>query len=166
MSSFLGDTDYYSLHGTRNTGSPGLQSQAAKKHPLGAQVNIRALDPWKSSLLGEAGVLEHSKGRAQRSHQPSLHPWREFQQASKCVCVKLDSCPSGWYFNIRMKASLTFSLDVISCLWAGPWGGWICVPEPYNSGFSDCYSLVGFRMWALLVFKVTCFGDLSLKCMS
>lgn len=32
---------------------------------------------------------------------------------------------------------------MIPCLGAGPWGGWVWLQEPFKSGFSDGFSLVG-----------------------
>lgn len=38
----------------------------------------------------------------------------------------------------------------VSCVCAGPQGGWVCAWEPFKNSFSDCYSLVGLVLKSLI----------------
>lgn len=61
------------------------------------------------------------------------------------MCVKWGAWPSGQGFNTSRGASFTFSLDVISCLWAGPRGESVWAREPSKGYFLDLYCLIGLE---------------------
>ena len=116
----------------------------------------------KSSLQGDAGVLGHMKGRAQRWHPPVRVPM-ECSSRLLNVCIKLYACPSGQCFNVSRWSSLTLSL--------GTWG-----PGELGPGAGEYEGVSPFRavsqvtrvLWVLGHNKPCCLSqlDVLVSCLS
>ena len=78
------------------------------------------------------------------------------------VSVKLDACYSDQCFNISRWVSFTFECG---CDWLHWVGEFKYMSPKFKSSLLHCYSLMGLRMWAPLVFKVRCFetADVAFK---